>query len=137
MSKENQAEAYIEEARLTLESARAIFRTAEANDEALWAQVVKNGYDAIEQAVSAAIASRNEPIPRRHPEKINAFIDLLQPEEALETELLEWLDRRSSSQYVDVRGDELNVPHEQFGRQDAETVLEVAERVLEYVSERL
>lgn len=135
MSSEDQAEAYFEEAQLTLSSARAIFSVAEESGENLWAQVVKNGYDAIEQAISAAIAITGESIPRAHPAKVNTFIDVCEPPEELEETLLDWLRRRSDSQYVDIRGEEVNVPHEQFTRQDAERILEDVETVLEWTDE--
>lgn len=136
MSTDEQARAYLREATLTLESARAVHEAA-SDANRLWAQVVKNGYDAIEQAVSAGIADRERAVPRRHPAKINAFIDCFEPPESLEDRLLYWLRRRSDTQYVDIRGDEINVPHEQFGRSDAERVLEDAKRVLSYVEERM
>jgi hypothetical protein len=75
MSSEEQAEAYMEEARLTFQSARTIMETA-VETEDMWAQVVKNAYDAIEQAVSGAIASRGESIPRKHPTKISKFLEI-------------------------------------------------------------
>lgn len=137
MSSEEQAEAYFEEAELTLESAEAIYNTAEKSGDNLWAQVVKNGYDAIEQAVSAGIAAENEAIPRNHPGKINTFIELYEPREEVEDLLLHWLQRRSSSQYVDIRGDEINIPHEQFTREDAEQILEDIETVLNYIDDQL
>jgi HEPN domain-containing protein len=137
MSSEEQADAYIEEAELTMESAKAIYDSAQETGEELWAQVVKNGYDAIEQAISASIAAENEAIPRSHPGKINTFIELYEPPEKMEDLLLRWLRRRSSSQYVDIRGDKVNVPHEQFDREDAEQILEDAETVLEYVKEQV
>lgn len=137
MSSEEQAEAYFEEAELTLESAEAIYNSAEESGENLWAQVVKNGYDAIEQAVSAGIAAENEAIPRNHPGKINTFIQLYEPGEEIEDILLHWLQRRSSSQYVDIRGDEINIPHEQFTEDDAEQILQDIESVLEYVEKQL
>lgn len=136
MSKEEQARAYLRESRLTLESARAVFRTAEETETELWAQVVKNGYDAIEQATSAGLAARDESIPHRHPAKIDAFVEAFDPPDDIEQSLLTWLRRRSSSQYVDVRGDEITVPHEQFDRRDAERILEDAETVLEFVRDR-
>lgn len=134
MSTDEQAEAYLEEARLTLSSARAICRTAAAEREALWADVVKNGYDAIEQAISAGLAARDERIPRAHPAKIQTFIDLYRPPDRLEEVLLHWLQRRSESQYVDIRGDEINVPHKQFDQDDAERILDDAETVIDYVT---
>ena len=137
MSTDEQAAAYLEEARLTLSSARAIHQAATAEREALWADVVKNGYDAIEQAVSAAMAARDERIPRAHPAKINTFIDLYQPPERIEDLLLYWLQRRSDSQYVDIRGDELNVPHRVFDEDDADRILADADTVIDYVSGRV
>lgn len=133
MSSEEQADAYLEEAELTLESAEAIYRSAENSGENLWAQVVKNGYDAIEQGVSAGIAAEDGSIPRNHPGKINTFLELHDPGDDVEDLLLHWLQRRSSSQYVDIRGEDIDVPHEQFDRGDAEGILEDAETVLELV----
>jgi HEPN domain-containing protein len=96
--------------------------------------VVKNGYDAIEQAVSAGIAARDERIPRAHPAKVQTFIDLYQPPEPLEDLLLHWLQRRSDFQYVDIRGDEINIPHRVFDEDDAERILEDADTVIDYVT---
>lgn len=129
MSSEEQAEAYFEEARLTLESARAIHGAA-GETEDMWAQVVKNAYDAIEQAISGAIAASDESIPRDHPAKVGKFIDLYDLEEDIEKTLLHWLRRRSDSQYVDIRGDEINIPHELFDRDDAEAVIRDAAVVM-------
>lgn len=134
MSSDEQAAAYLREAALTLQSARTIF-DAEAPGDPLWAQVVKNAYDAIEQAVSAAIAAEGERIPRRHPAKINAFLDLHDPGTDLEERLLTWLRRRSDAQYVAIRGDEVNIPHEQFDETDAERILEDAGAVLRYAKQ--
>lgn len=97
MSSDEQAEAYLEEARLTLSSAQAIMDAAKEKED-MWALVVKNAYDAIEQALSAAIASRQEGIPRKHPAKVNRFIELFDPEEDIERRILYWLRRRSDSQ---------------------------------------
>lgn len=137
MSSEEQADAYLEEAELTLESAEVIHAFAEETGRNLWAQVVKNGYDAMEQAVSAGIAAENEPIPRNHPGKINTFIELYDPREDVEDPLLHWLDRRSNSQYVDIRGGDVNVPHEEFTREDAEQILQDVETVLGYIRTQL
>lgn len=134
MSSEDQAAAYLREAELTLQSARTIFDAATPGDP-LWAQVVKNAYDAIEQAVSAGIAAQDERIPRKHPAKVNTFLDHFDPGEELEDRLLYWLRRRSDAQYVDIRGDEVNIPHEQFDASDAEQILDDAEAVLTYVTE--
>jgi len=133
MSSEEQAEAYLKEARLTLESTRAIYNTATETGRNLWAQVIKNGYDAIEQAASAAIAAEGEDIPRRHPAKINQFIELHEVPEDLRESLLEWLRRRSDAQYVDIRGDQMNIPHNLFDHDDAERILEDAKSTIEFV----
>lgn len=137
MSTDEQAGAYLDEARLTVSSARAIHRAATAEHEALWADVVKNGYDAIEQAVSAGIAARDERIPRAHPAKIQTFIDLYQPPDHIDDLLLYWLQRRSDAQYVDIRGDEINVPHRVFEEDDAERILEDADTVIDYVTDQI
>lgn len=137
MSTDEQAAAYLAEAQLTLSSARAIFQAATAEQEALWADVVKNGYDTIEQAVSAGITARDERIPRAHPAKIQTFIDLYQPPDHLEELLLHWLQRRSESQYVDIRGDEVHVPHQLFDQDDAEQILDDAETVIDYVTDQI
>ena len=136
MSSENQAAAYLAEAERTLEAAKAIYDASDGQQQ-LWAQVVKNGYDAIEQAASAAIAAQDHAIPRQHPAKINTFLDLYELDKKLEDQLLYWLRRRSESQYVDIRGDEINIPHEQFDHTDAEKILDDTEAVLAYVRDRL
>lgn len=79
MSSEDQAAAYVEEARLSLDSARVIFQAAREDQSNMWAQVAKNGYDAKEQAISAAIAAKAESIPRQHPAKVTKFLDLYDP----------------------------------------------------------
>ena len=58
--KDRQAESYLKEAELSLETAQIIFDKAKEEDKDLWANVIKNCYDAIEQAVSAAIAKKND-----------------------------------------------------------------------------
>lgn len=136
MSADDQSAVYLTEAGLTLSSARAIFETASAQQEPLWAAVVKNGYDAMEQAVSAAIAAQEERIPRAHPAKIQTFVNLHQPPDRVESVLLYWLERRSTSQYVDIRGDEITVPHTQFDRNDADRILDDVRTVIDYVEER-
>lgn len=68
--KEKQARAYLDEARTTLDGARIIF---EARNEG-YAQVVKNGYDALEQALSAGIAYEGEDIPQYHNGKVTKFL---------------------------------------------------------------
>lgn len=133
MSTEEQATAYLAEAELTLAAAKTIFESAGERQQ-LWAQVVKNGYDAIEQAASAAIAAQGHAIPRQHPAKINTFLALYNVEEDLEDRLLYWLQRRSESQYVDIRGDAITVPHEQFDQSDATEILDDADRVVTVVT---
>ena len=135
MSTDEQADAYLREANLTLRAAEAIHESATESGEQLWAQVVKNGYDAIEQAVSAGIAAAGEAIPRSHPAKINTFLELYAVPSALETSLLEWLRRRGASQYVDIRGDQVNVPHRNFEREDADRILEDAQETLTFVED--
>lgn len=135
MSRGAQAEAYLEAARQSRRAAQLIYRSAIGTGDPLWAPVVKNGYAAMEQAVSAALAAGDEPIPRSHPAKLNAFLANYQVSATLEATLLEWLRRRSDAQYVDIRGDELSVPHEQFDRADATRILDDADRVLEFSTE--
>lgn len=133
MSSREQAAAYLEEAQLTLDSARAIFEAAETGQSDMWAQVVKNGYDAIEQAISAGIAGSGTRIPRQHPEKVAEFLDSYDPGDELHDSILHWLRRRSESQYVDIRGERINIPHEQFDRRDAERILADAESTITFV----
>lgn len=136
MSKEKQAAAYLREARLTLNSARTIYESSTSGGE-MWAQVVKNAYDALEQAASAGIAHRQQRIPRSHTAKIKRFIDLYDPEEKLSERILHWLGMRSDSQYVDIRGDEIIVPHELFNRDDAAKILKDAEKVIELIGREI
>lgn len=135
MSKETQAEAYLQEARLTRTSTVAIFERAQSAEEPLWAAVVKNGYDAMEQAIPAAIATTGERIPRDHPGKIQMFIEHYEPGDELTQELLYWLRRRSEAQYVDVIGDQVNVPHERFDAADARRMLTSVETVIKFVND--
>jgi HEPN domain-containing protein len=137
MSSDEQAATYLEEARLTLEAAQAVYDKAEETGNDLWATAVKNGYDAIEQAASAAIAAKDHAIPRNHPGKINEFIDLYEPLEELEEQLLYWLRRRSDTQYVDIRGDHINIPHNQFEKEDAAQVLQDVETIIHYVTQQI
>jgi HEPN domain-containing protein len=136
MSSEDQAAAYLAEAERTLDAAKAVYAASD-DQQQLWAQVVKNGYDAIEQAASAAIAAQDHAIPRQHPAKINTFLDLYDIADELEDRLLYWLHRRSESQYVDIRGDEIIVPHQQFDQTDAKEILNDAETIFTYVRDRI
>ncbi|MFH1066241.1 MAG: HEPN domain-containing protein [Nanoarchaeota archaeon] len=135
--KERQAENYLEEAELSLEAAKAIFEKSKEEDKTLWANVVKCCYDAIEQAVSAAIAKKDEIIPKEHPEKIKKLINLYDVEKTIENKLFYWLRKRSSSQYVDIKNDRLYVPHELFSEEDAEECLEDSEKIIEYIRQMI
>lgn len=98
---------------------------------------MKNGYDAIEQAISAGVAAEGDPVSRRHAAKIETFLDLYEPPEEFEEFLLEWYRQRSDSQYVDIRGDEINVPHEQFDAESAARIIEDATDALGYVPDEI
>ena len=128
-----QASAYLSEAETTLRSARVLFGD---DPEAFASQIVKNAYDALEQALSAGIAARGEDIPRRHGAKIQRYFEPLDADE-LERMAFDWHSRRSNAQYVDFRGSELSVPSKNFGRDDAEQILTDTEELLEFVRERM
>lgn len=125
-----QSEKYLEEAELTLLSAQAVFERAKEEDKELWANVVKSSYDAIEQAVSAAIADKGEVIPKEHPKKIEKFINLFYPNEELKRKICFWLGKRSRAQYIDIFDDELSVPHELFHEEDAQKSLEDSKEII-------
>lgn len=128
-----QADAYLAEAETTLRSARVLHE----RDSAEFApQVVKNAYDALEQALSAGIAARGEDVPRRHGAKIQRYFDPLDADE-LERRAFHWHSRRSDAQYVDFRGKELSVPSRNFDHEDAEEILDDAERIIELVGGRM
>jgi HEPN domain-containing protein len=128
-----QASAYLSEAGTTLESARVLF---EDDPEAFASQIVKNAYDALEQALSAGIAARGEDIPRRHGAKIQRYFEPLDAEE-LEQTAFDWHSRRSNAQYVDFRGSELSVPSKNFDENDAKRILTDTETIVEFVRERI
>lgn len=128
-----QARAYLREAETTLRSARVLF---EDDADAFAPNVVKNAYDAFEQALSAGIAGRGEGVPRRHGEKIRLYFAPLDATE-LEQVAFDWHSRRSKAQYVDFEGADLSVPSESFDRTDAERILDDAERLLQFVRQRL
>ena len=71
-----QSKRYLEEADLTLYAAKTIFEKAKEEEKNLWFNVVRSTYDAIEQAISAAIVRKSELIPKQHPLKIKKFIIL-------------------------------------------------------------
>ena len=129
-TRQEQARIYLEEAELTLDAARAVFGKAKEERKGLWAVVVKNCYDAIEQAVSSAIAARGADIPRLHPEKIRRFIWLYHPSRQVRNLLTYWLGRRASAQYIDLKRGRFSIPHELFTEQDAERALRDAETVI-------
>jgi HEPN domain-containing protein len=127
-----QAVAYVSEAETTLESARVLL---DRDASAFAAQVVKNAYDAFEQALSAGVAARGRDVPRRHGAKIRAYFDPLDDAEAAELERVafEWHSRRSDAQYVDRRGTDLSVPSENFDAEDARRIVDDAERIVAFV----
>ena len=122
--REKQAQKYMEEAELTLDAAKAIFETAAAENKNLYAQVVKTAYDAMEQAISSAIAKKEEVIPKDHPAKLIKLINLYDLKNEKEVKsLFYWLKERGKSQYVDIRGNKISVPHETFNKEDAENII--------------
>lgn len=135
--KDKQAKSYLEEAELSLETAQIIFNKAKEDDKELWANVIKTCYDAIEQAVSAAIAKKNEVIPKEHPSKIRKFINLFEMDKELEEKLYFWLRKRSSSQYVDIKDDKISIPHELFDENDAKTALDDTREIIDKIKELL
>lgn len=130
---DERARAYLDEATTTLRSAQVLF---EEDPDGFASQVVKNAYDALEQAISAGIAARGEDVPIRHGTKIQRYFE---PHDADELERIAfgWHARRSDAQYVDFKGTELSVPSNVFDGEDAERVLADAETILGHVRERL
>lgn len=130
-----QASAYLDESETTLNSAKVLL---DEDPEAFASQVVKNAYDALEQALSAGIAARGDDIPRQHGAKIQRYFGPLDSPEAEELEevAFRWHSRRSDAQSVDFRGEELSVPSKNFDRDDARAIVEDAERILAFVRER-
>ncbi|MEK6846154.1 MAG: HEPN domain-containing protein [Nanoarchaeota archaeon] len=132
---QDQSSKYLEEAELTLLAAEAVFKRAKDERRQLWANVVKSCYDCMEQALSSALASRGEVIPREHPAKVKLFINLFRPSEDLKQKIFFWLGRRARAQYVDMVGDKLYVPHELFTKDDAEKALTDCRHVLKKIKE--
>lgn len=97
--KEEQARAYLDEAKVTLDGAQIL---SESRDEG-FAQVVKNAYDALEQALSAGIARRGRDVPQYHHGKVERFFTLYD-HDRLERKSLKWLSERETAQYVDFKG---------------------------------
>jgi len=133
--KEKQAKSYLEEAGLSLETAQIIFDKAKEEDKDLWANVVKTCYDAIEQAISAAIIKKDEIIPKEHPAKVKKFINLFKVDKVLQEKIYFWLGKRSNSQYVDIKNDKIFVPHELFTEDDAQQALDDAKELISEVKE--
>jgi len=131
--RQEQARTYLEEAELTLDASQAIFERAKNEQKDLWANVVKNCYDAIEQAVCSAIAGNDEKIPRAHPEKIHIFVRLFRPPRRLVKRLTYWLSKRAPAQYADIRNGTLSVPHELFDQADAERCLKETSEIIDFI----
>jgi len=132
---EKRAEGYLEEAELSLDSAKAIFDEAQRTEKKLWAHVVKASYDSMEQAISAALAIKDVMIPKDHPEKVSEFITNYNIQGKAADILLSWLRKRGKSQYVDVRGGKVSIPHEVFTEIDAEAIIIDCEFIIKYVKE--
>lgn len=131
MNLENeQAKIYLKEAKNTLKAAILIMKSGTS----LWANVVKNAYDAIEQAISAAIAKKGEIIPKEHPAKVTKFIELYNLyHKDIAKELQRWSRLRSRAQYVDVQHGKIFIPSKFFKKNDAERILKQAENIIDYV----
>ena len=130
--KEEQARAYLDEAKVTLDGAQIL---SESRDEG-FAQVVKNAYDALEQALSAGIAHRERDVPQYHHGKVERFFALYD-HDRLERKSLKWLSERETAQHVDFKGGDLSIPEESFDESDAEEILEDAKETIEFVNEQI
>lgn len=58
-------------------------------------------------------------------------------EERLRRNRASSIRRDSGSQYVDIIGDEIKIPHRSFSQKDAEKIVEDAEEVIELVRQEL
>lgn len=94
--KNKQAEAYLEEAKLSIKSAEASLKEAKETGSDLWHSVVKSSYDAMEQAISALLAKKGVDIPKPHPGKVEKFVNEFGESEITER-IYNWLSRRSKS----------------------------------------
>jgi len=130
---EKQAEKYLEEAELSLSAAQIIFDQAKKKGKDMWANVIKGCYDAIEQAISAGIAKKNELIPKEHPLKIKKFINLYTIDDKVKNNIMFWLGKRASAQYVDIKNNKLSVPHELFNEEDAKKALGESKEIINEV----
>jgi len=135
--KEKQSKSYLEEAELSLETAQIIFERAKEEDKDLWANVVKTCYDAIEQAISAAIIKKDEIIPKEHPAKVKKFLNLFKVSKSLQEKIYFWLRKRSNSQYVDIKNDKIFIPHEMFTEDDAQKALDDSKEIINEIKELL
>lgn len=133
--KEEQAKKYLEEAELSLDAAKSVFDAAKSNSKKMWAQVVKGCYDAMEQAISAALAKKGLVIPKDHPTKVSEFLNTYKINEDFTKVLLFWLRKRSSSQYVDIKHGKVIVPHEVFSENDAEKAINDCGRIIAFIKE--
>lgn len=133
--KKEQVKGYIEEAKLSIESAEIVLDKAIRIKKKLWAHIVKLCYDAMEQIVSAAIANKNELIPKDHPGKIAKFINLYNIKENSEISkiLFFWLTKRAQSQYVDIKEGKVVIPHESFDEEDAELIIKESKYIIEKI----
>jgi len=133
----NRAKEYIVEAELTLESAKAIFKKS-SNELPLWALVVKNSYDAMEQAISSLIVLEDQIVPKEHPAKILKFVEIYGREDSLVKKLLSWLSKRARAQYVDItKNNEISVPHKIFNKENAEQALGDAEEIIKTLKNKI
>lgn len=135
--KKEQSKKYMEEAELSLYSAEAVFDKAKEEDKDLWANVVKSCYDAIEQAISSAIAAKEERIPIQHPEKIIRFNKIFKTSKDMQEKIFFWLGRRSSAQYVDIKHDKISVPHELFTEEDAKKAIDESKEIIEEIKKTI
>lgn len=129
---DEQANYCMKEAELTFFVAKTIFERAETEDKPVWANIVKNGYDAMENAIVACIAKKGEIIPREsHPEKLTRFADLYQSESVEINKIMSyWITKRSRAQYVDIKDNKVLVPYLFFSKEDAIKILKDAEIVI-------
>lgn len=131
--KKEQAKKYIEEAELSFYVAESLYNRAKDSNLDLWAHVIKNCYDAIEQAISAAIASEGEKIPREHPRKVYKFLGLFKVSQDIKKQIFFWMGERASTQYVDLKEDVVSVPHEMFSEEDAKKALDEAREIIDVI----
>jgi len=132
---EDRANAYLEEAALSLESAKSIFNEATKTGKQLWAHVVKIAYDGMEQAISSALSAKGFAIPKEHPAKISSFLNNYKPGAKTESILLFWLRKRSKSQYVDIIEETISVPHKIFNESDAEKAIGDCKFIINFIKQ--